>query len=140
MQVTGTLHVGTGQFRHTARVKPLADERVEALLRRLNSDEFEMVVTSKVSARRVASVLQYLDTHFRGWEKEGFMAAWEYVLPAMHKLYPDTRLRNYQAKFHPGAQPRSRLAFGMWICLSLVTALFGAGIAVYSVRFVTNWF
>jgi len=129
-----------GPFRKTTQVKPFVDERVEALHRRLNSHEFELAITPQVSARRVNSALRYLDTHFRGWEKEGFMSAWEYVLPALHHLYPETRRRGYQAQFHPNAQPMGRFAFAMWIGLSLVTALIGAGAAVHAGLLVVNRF
>jgi hypothetical protein len=107
--------------------------RVVAFFNTLNSEPFKNF-TRPVNLEQIETALQFLDRHFGDWEgddSDDSLAAWDYVLPAVHELYPDRKPFGYTAKFGPGRTAQS--SFFFWFCLVssvLLTAGFGA-LALY---------
>jgi len=97
--------------------------RVVAFFNTLNSEPFKNF-TQPVNLEQIETALQFLDQRFGDWDdddSDDSLAAWEYVLPAIHELYPDRKAFGYTAKFGPArpAQP----SFVFWYCLGISVLL-----------------
>jgi hypothetical protein len=78
----------------------------------LNDEMFEDFV-QPVTLEQVEQALEFLDQNFGRWEKDRLSAASDYVLPAIHKLFPGQRRFGFVAPFGPKQSPRE--GFGQWV-------------------------
>ena len=58
-----------------------------------------------VTPAQIEKALAYLDQNFGRWEANRALAAWDYVLPALHKLFPQQKRFGFTAPFGPVKPP-----------------------------------
>ena len=70
-----------------------------------------------VSAQQVEAAIRFLDRKFGRWNSDVAEAAWGYVLPAIHRLFPEQKRFGFTAPFVP---KRTLRASWHWIrkCVS----------------------
>jgi hypothetical protein len=90
--------------------------RVECYCSVLNNADFPKF-TQPVKHYQVAAALEYLDQNYGAWEEDEF-SAWEYVLPALLHLYPESRRFGFWSALGPVRK----------YTLSLIAALLAAGV------------
>jgi len=105
--------------------------RVVAFFNLLNSEPFKKFVLP-VSLEQIEAALEFLDRHFDQWEDDDYsLAAWEYVLPAIHKLYPDRKCSGYTVTFSPRQAAHSSFVFLLCLGTSIVLAGGFGAVALY---------
>ena len=103
--------------------------RVQAFYHKLNGEEFRNF-THPVSMAQIETALGFLDQNFSKWDEDETLADWEYVLPAIHKLFPEQRVFGYTADFSPAALTQSDFRLVLWLSISIGLAL--AGVCILS--------
>jgi hypothetical protein len=92
-------------------------KRAEAFYHRLNGEEFRDF-THPVSMAQIEVALAFLDRNFSQWDEKS-LADWEYVLPAIHQLFPDQKVSGYTAKFSPAIWAQTGFGLLLWLSVSL---------------------
>jgi len=59
-----------------------------------------------VTLAQIEQAIAYLDQNFGRWEANRALAAWDYVLPALHQLFPQQKRFGFTSPFRP-ARPAS---------------------------------
>jgi hypothetical protein len=77
------------------------------------SEETFVDFVQPVTLEQVEQAIEFLDQNFGPWEKQSLSAAADYVLPAIHKLFPERRRFGFVAPFGPKQTPRE--GFGQWL-------------------------
>ena len=78
----------------------------------LNDEMFEDFVLP-VTLEQVEQAIEFLDQNFGCWEKPTLKASADYVLPAIHTLFPGQRRFGFVARFGPKQTPDE--GFGQWL-------------------------
>jgi hypothetical protein len=77
------------------------------------SDEMFEDFIQPVTLGQVEQAIEFLDQNFGRWQKNTLRATADYVLPAIHKLFPEQRRFGFVAPFGPKQAPRE--GFGQWL-------------------------
>jgi hypothetical protein len=101
---TSTAPTPSPSRRHQRRVR-----KFHALL----SEETFVDFVQPVTLDQVEQAIEFLDQNFGPWQKRSLGAAADYVLPAIHKLFPAQRRFGFVAPFGPKQTPRE--GFGQWL-------------------------
>jgi len=96
-------------IRSSSRPQPKRVRRFHALLNEQTFVDFVRPVT----LGQVERAIEFLDQNFGRWEKHTLTAAADYVLPAIHKLFPEQRRFGFSAPFGP--KQAAREGFGQWL-------------------------
>lgn len=84
----------------------------------------------------MSAAVEFLDAHYGAWDEDS-LALWEYILPAIHKLYPDRRGGGYAALFGPvRPQLPAWMAWTFWLVPSVLFFLIcGIGL-LYVIKYI----
>jgi len=81
-----------------------------------------------VSLSQVAVAMEFLDADYGRWDGDEDLAVWEYLLPALHKLFPEHRVYGFRAAFGPPQPASVKWSLPLWLTMSLVAALVSLGV------------
>jgi len=70
-----------------------------------------------VSREQVAAALQFLDENYGRWDRDQWVAAWNYVLPALQKIFPRHARFGFMAPFGPVRPARTNLVQWLRRCV-----------------------
>ena len=106
----------TQKFHAPEEALPVLSMRQARRMRRyhriLSGDLFADFILP-VSRAQVAVALKFLDEKYGRWDRDQWVAAWDYVLPALQKLYPNHTHFGFIAPFGP-VRP-ARTSWVQWL-------------------------
>jgi hypothetical protein len=101
--------------------------RVQKFHELLHTAKFEKFL-HPVSRRQVEVAMEFLDAKYGRWDGDAELAVWEYLLPAIHKLFPAHRIDGYAASFGSPKPAVTRWSFPLWLMLSTAVLLLGVSV------------
>ena len=108
--------MNSNPFRSPGSSIPIPSARQQRRVRKfhkiLNSDLFVDFILP-VSRPQIQAALEFLDQDYGRWDRDQSLAAWDYVLPTLHKLFPEQRRFGFTSQFGP-IKP-ARAGFVQWL-------------------------
>ena len=107
-------------FRPPGSAEPVLSRRQQRRVRKFHkmlcSDPFVDFIFP-VSHAQIETALMFLDENFGRWDRDESGAAWDYVLPALHKLYPEKKRFGFTSQFGPVRPARRGLVQWLGRCV-----------------------
>lgn len=98
--------------------------RVQKFHGHLHSGKFDKFFRP-VSLVQVETAMEFLDQHYGIWDHDDDLAVWEYLLPAIHKVFPEHRSYGFIASFGPPKPAKVNWRFPVLLILSTALILLG---------------
>jgi hypothetical protein len=117
-EIMETTH--SNPFRSPGSSEPFMSSRWQKRVRKFHkllcSDLFVDFIFP-VSQAQIETALEFLDQNFGRWDGDESAAAWDYVLPALHKLFPQQRRFGFTSQFGPVRPARRGLVQWLGRCV-----------------------
>jgi len=102
------MHAPQNKTDEQKALKPSIPQRSQRRARKfqamLNDEMFEDFLRP-VTLEQVDQAIEFLDQNFGRWERDKLTAAADYVLPAIHRLFPEQKRFGFTAPFGPVQAP-----------------------------------
>jgi hypothetical protein len=101
--------------------------RVQKLHERLHTDKLQKFF-HPVTLAQVETAIEFLDARYGRWDDDEELGVWEYLLPAIHKLFPEHRLHGFAASFGPPRLATSNWNLPLWLMVFTGAIIFAMSV------------